>query len=415
MRALRIGFLLGFRQIQRANFWTTTLIIFVMMLTFLNLIAVSGILVGLIVGAEVAVREKSIGDIVVSARDDEERILETETFVRELSAFPEVTEYSVRYVANGVLEANYKERRDLTGERDIANVRITGINPMNEDGMTTLSEELIAGEYLDPNEEGYILVGALYIEEYAQQFGGLFDSLENVIPGSTVRLTAGKVSKEFIVKGIIQSKVDEISLNTYIPDREFRRLFNRFDRNADQIVIRVINPKENAEVKAAMIASGLADLAKIQTYEEGVPKFLTDIKNTFDLLGTFIGSIGLVVASITIFIIIFINALSRRQQIGILKGIGIDRAAIEIAYVLQAAFYALSGSLLGALVTYGFLIGYFQANPIDFPFSDGILVAEPIGTLYRFITLFIITLFAGFIPAWLIVRQNTLNSILGRK
>lgn len=415
MRALRIGFLLGFRQVQRANFWTTTLIIFVMMLTFLNLIAVSGILVGLIAGAEVAVREKSIGDIIVSARDDEERILETETFVRELEAFPEVTAYSVRYEAGGILEANYKERRDLQGERDIANVRVTGIDPVNEEQMTNLSEEVIAGEYLDPDEEGYILLGALYTEEYAENFGDIFETVSGVGPGDTVRLTSGNVSKEFTIKGIVQSKVDEVSLNAYIPDREFRRLFNRFDRNADQIVIRVINPSENTEVKNAMIGSGLGDFAKIQTYEEGVPKFLTDIKNTFDVLGTFIGSIGLVVASITIFIIIFINALSRRQQIGILKGIGIDRKAIEIAYVLQAAFYALAGSLLGAIVTYGFLVGYFQANPIDFPFSDGILVAEPIGTLYRFIILFIITLFAGFIPAWIIVRQNTLNSILGRK
>src|SRR6056297_3728964 len=57
MRVLRIGFLLGFRQIQRANYWTTALIIFVMMLTFLNLIAVSGILVGLIAGSERAVQE----------------------------------------------------------------------------------------------------------------------------------------------------------------------------------------------------------------------------------------------------------------------------------------------------------------------------------------------------------------------
>ncbi len=57
MRALRLGLLLGFRQIQRASLWTTLLIIFVMMFTFLNLIAVSGILVGLIVGSERAVRE----------------------------------------------------------------------------------------------------------------------------------------------------------------------------------------------------------------------------------------------------------------------------------------------------------------------------------------------------------------------
>ncbi len=415
MRSLRIGFLLGFRQIQRANFWTTTLIIFVMMLTFLNLIAVSGILVGLIAGAEVAVRERSLGDLIVTARDDEDRILETETFVRELEAFPEVATYSVRYQANGILEANYKERRNLQDERDIANVRVTGINPDNEEAMTNLSSQLIAGEYLDGDEEGYILLGALYTEEYAENFGDIFETVSGVGPGDTVRLTSGNVSKEFIIKGIVQSKVDEVSLNSYIPEREFRRVFNRFDRNADQIVIRLTDPSANTEVKAAMVASGLADLAKIQTYEEGVPKFLTDIKNTFDVLGTFIGSVGLIVASITIFIIIFINALSRRQQIGILKGIGIDRHAIEIAYVLQAAFYALAGSLLGVLVTYGILVGYFEANPIDFPFSDGILVAEPIGTLYRFIILFIITLFAGFIPAWVIVKQNTLNSILGRK
>jgi len=415
MRSLRIGWLLGLRQIQRANKWTTLLIIFVMMLTFLNLIAVSGILVGLIAGAENAVREESIGDLILSPRNDEDRILNTTMLERQLQSYPEIYAYSVRYTASGILEANYKERRDLRGERDIASVRVTGINPANESKMSQLSTKLLSGEYLDPDEEGYILVGAYYIAEYAQQFGEIFDSLEDIVPGSTVRLTAGTVSKEFIVKGIVQSKVDEVSLNTYITDREFRRLFDRFDRNADQIVIRMVDGKSEDDLKAAFVSSGIEDQAKIQTYDEGKPKFITDIKNTFNILGTFIGSIGIVVASITIFIIIFINALSRRQQIGILKGIGIERHAIEIAYVLQAAFYAILGSGLGALLTFGFLVGYFESNPINFPFSDGILVADPLGTLYRFTALFIITLIAGFLPAWLIVKQNTLNSILGRK
>jgi hypothetical protein len=51
LAALRVGFLIGLRQIQRANIWTTSLIIFIMMLTFLNLVGVSGILVGLIEGS----------------------------------------------------------------------------------------------------------------------------------------------------------------------------------------------------------------------------------------------------------------------------------------------------------------------------------------------------------------------------
>lgn len=415
MHALRIGLLLGFRQIQRASIWTTTLIVFVMMLTFLNLIVVSGVLVGIIVGAERAVRESSFGDIVVTPLSGENHILETDTIVRELSAYPELATYSVRYAGHAVLEANYKERRDLSKNRDTATVIVTGIDPKHEDAMTHLSDYVIDGKYLDEQEEGYILIGNYYIKEYAQQFGDIFDTVSNVRPGSTVRVTANGITKEMTVKGIVQSKVDEVSLNTYIPEREFRRLFGRFDKNADKIVMRLKDPGMNSGVKDALLRSGLGRYAKIQTFEESLPKFITDMKMTFNLLGTFIGSIGIIVASITIFIIIFINALSRRRHIGILKGIGVSESTIEIAYVIQAAFYALTGSLLGALLTYGLLIPYFSAHPIHFPFSDGILVAEPTITFYKFLVLFIITLVAGFVPAWLITRQNTLDSILGRK
>lgn len=415
MRSLRIGLLLGYRQIQRASIWTTGLIIFVMMLTFLNLIAVSGILVGLIEGAERAVRAESLGDLIISEKDGEDHILETVALTNLLDTYDEIEAYSVRYSAGGTLEANYKERRNLAAERDIANVTVTGIDPLRETQMSNLPDSVISGEYLSPEDDGYILLGALYTAEYAENFGDIFETVSGVAPGDTVRLTAGDITKEFIVKGIVQSKVDEVSLNTYIPEREFRRLFGRIDRSADQIVVRV-KPNATAEsLKASLIAQGADQVAKIQTYEEGKPKFITDIKNTMNTLGTFIGSVGIVVASITIFIIIFINALSRRRHIGILKGIGIDRSVIEIAYVLQAAFYALTGSALGALLTYGFLIDYFERNPIQFPFSDGILVAPPDETFIRFLVLFTITLIAGFIPAWMIVRQNTLNAILGRK
>ncbi len=307
MNIIRIGLLLGWRQIQHANKWTTLLIIFVMMLTFLNLIAVSGVLVGLIEGAERAVRQEYLGDLVLSERADEDHILETETILREFAAYPEISAYSVRYSGSGVLEANYKERRDLKGERDTAAVTVTGIDPELEDNMSGLSNDVIEGEYLDPNEEGHILVGYYYLEEFAEQFGDIFDTVSNVHIGDTVRLTVGDVSKEFIVKGIVQSKVDQVSLNTYIPEREFRRLFGRLDRNADQIVIRTKQNQSEALLKEAFIANGFSTLAKIQTYDEGKPKFITDIKDTFNTLGTFIGSIGIVVASITIFIIIFID------------------------------------------------------------------------------------------------------------
>ena len=116
----------------------------------------------------------------------------------------------------------------------------------------------------------------------------------------------------------------------------------------------------------------------------------------------------------TIFIVVFINAITRRKYIGIMKGIGINGGAIRMSYVFQSAFYALFGSAIGLFLVYGFLVPFINEHPIDFPFSDGILVAPVDQTLYRVGLLVFSTIIAGYIPAWMIIRKNTLDSILGR-
>ena len=62
----RLGFFLAIRQIRHSSKWTTILIVFVMTLTFLNLVVVSGILVGLIEGSVQAVKGKYLSDVIVS-------------------------------------------------------------------------------------------------------------------------------------------------------------------------------------------------------------------------------------------------------------------------------------------------------------------------------------------------------------
>ena len=72
------------------------------------------------------------------------------------------------------------------------------------------------------------------------------------------------------------------------------------------------------------------------------------------------------------------------------------------------------GSAVGLALVYGILVPMFAAHPIDFPFSDGILVAPLDQTFFRVGLLVASTLIAGYIPAWMIIRKNTLDSILGR-
>ncbi|HPQ82751.1 MAG TPA: ABC transporter permease, partial [Candidatus Saccharimonas sp.] len=241
MRAFRLGVFLGWRQIQHASMWATGLIVVIILFTFLNLVALSGILLGIVDGALDQVRTQALGDINVSPLDGETRVLETERFLQILETYPEIKAYSARYGGLVTIEANYKERRSLNQDPDIIAVNVTGIDPVAEAATTDLEDLVAEGEYLDPNESGYILLGKYNVDRYAAEYGNVYDSLKKIKPGSPVKVTVGDETRDFIVKGIIDSKVDLISVSVYMPEREFRRMFDRYDHNANQIAVRLVD------------------------------------------------------------------------------------------------------------------------------------------------------------------------------
>lgn len=411
--SIRVGLFLALRSIRRASRWTTILIIFVMLLTFLNIVVVSGVLVGLIEGAVSAQKERSTSDIIVRALDEKKYIENTSYVLRILDSIPEVNNYSARYLEGGQISANYQKKTRESDVDEETGAQVVGIDPVREDQITGLSEYVIEGEYLEPEDFDQVLIGAFLMKKYLTVESPDFQPLDVDI-GDKVRVEVGDVTREVTVKGVVKSKVDENDFRVFFPDKQFRAMVGRNDFNVDEIAIELLSGEDPVQVKEVILKNDVGRYGKVQTFEEAQPKFLNDIKDTFALLGNMISSIGLVVASITIFIVIFINAITRRKFIGILKGIGIDRRAIEFSYVFQSFFYAVIGSILGLAIIYLVLVPYFAANPINFPFSDGILVAPLLGTLLRLLLLVVITMIAGYIPARMIVRKNTLNSILGR-
>ena len=410
--SIRVGVFLGVRQLKRANRWTTGLIVFIMTLTFLNLVVVSGILVGLIVGGNVANRQQYTGDVIMTTPYGKSDIENSQNIIATVAANPHVTGYSARFIEGGSIEANYKTRTDFNDLPNKTSTQITGLDVGQEQQFSNISKYVKEGSFLNARESGYIVIGANLLERYSSFDTGTL--LKGVYPGDTVKVTINGATQEFIVKGILKSKVGQVSLRAFITQNDFLRLAARGSLNANEISIRHDAVITDDQAKQMLVASGFSDYAKIQTATEAIPDFLNQIKLAFGVLGNMIGAIGIVVASITIFIVIFINAVTRRKFIGIMKGIGVSSQAIQISYLLQSLFYAISGSLIGTIILYGFLVPLFNAHPVDFPFSDGILVAEPVGTAIRIAILLVVTLIAGFIPARMIVRKNTLDSILGR-
>ena len=413
---LSVGWFLAKRQIKGSNKSTTFLIVFIMMLTFLNLVVVSGVLIGLIEGGNRANKEQYTGDVIIgtlAGKQDIERSHEIESTLRTM---PGVSNFSVRYLEGVEIEANYKIRRDFSVLRDTAGTQISGINLKDEEALSGISKFVVEGDFLNENESGYILLGANLLYRYSAGFGDFFASLDGVYPGDEVKVTVGDNTKTFIVKGILDTKVDQVSLRAFVTEADFWRLVDRPGLNANEFSIR-LDPNSSVtpdSVKANLVAAGFNDKGKIQTATEAIPEFLNQIRVAFGLLGNVIGLIGIVVASITIFIVIFINAVTRRKYIGIMKGIGIEERAIEISYMFQSIFYASVGGMLGVFIVYGKLVPLFYAYPLDFPFSDGILVAPVDSVVIKFFLLLFVTLIAGHIPARNIVKKNTLDSILGR-
>ncbi len=410
----RVGLFLARRELLRANKWTTSLIIFVMMLTFLNLVVVSGILVGIIRGSIDAYGKYIVGDVVISPLAKKTEIQNTPEIVEMIKNLPGYKNHVVRFTGGGIIESDYRRDSKPGETRDSVPANFYGIDPEAERRFSPLANKMVAGNFLDEGDLDKVVIGSNLIKTYTPIEDPAFKQLKEAEVGSKVKITIDGSSKEYIIKGILKSKVDFDS-GVIMLGSEYRKLSGQDNLNANQISMHLTGQIEDSERgKEILINAGASEWSRVQLLSEGIPKFVKDMENTFAMLGAAISFIGLVVSSITIFIVIFVNAITRRRFIGILKGVGISNRSIEISYVAQAIFYAIIGSAIGLFIVYAFIKPGLAANPIDFPFSDGVLAADFPDSLGRAFILLISTIIAGYIPARMIVKQNTLSAILGR-
>jgi putative ABC transport system permease protein len=339
VKDFQIGWYLATRQIRRTNPGTTALIISVMVLTFLNLTVISGILVGLIEGSIRENKNSFTGDVIISTLDQKNYIENSPYVVSVVKNHPDILYSSVRYTAVGSVEANYKTR---TSDKDLvesATAFVAGINPDDEDWVTNIYQSIVEGSFVTESDFDKVVLGSDLLKKYARYEVPGFQAVDADI-GSRVRLRIGDVTREVTVKGIVKSKVDEIGRRVFMTDNQLRAMLGRDDYGVNEIAIKIKSGADPDIVRDSIIASGVDRFARVQSFEDAIPKFVEQMKITFALLGNIFSLLGLVVASITVFIVIFINAITRKKFIGILKAIGIRGRSIEFSYVFQSLFYA---------------------------------------------------------------------------
>lgn len=412
---LRVAFFLGVNDIKQSNPWTTVLIIFVMILSFLNILALRGTLLGIAEGITRSTVEGYTGDILISKAESKTDINDSNHIIQVLEHAPGIQFFSARYTSGVTVEANYKSQQRLSENYDTAGGTLVGIDPLMENQVTHAAEKIIEGAYLAPRDFDWIVLGKDFLEKYSTSppGAGVGRKLTNVTIGSVVRIKVSGVSREVRIKGILDMGSIALNNRAFMLSSVVKGMINTPTGNVNEIAV-VIKPGASVSSVLNYLKSTITTPAVIQTAEESIGGSTASFKQTFSLMGDVIGIIGLVVAAITIFIVIFVNAITRRKYIGILKGIGITQIAIEISYVYQALFYCLTGIFFGGIIIFWIIKPYLNTYPFTLPIGNMYFAAELADLVSRGSLLILATTISGFIPAWMVCRQNTLDAILGR-
>ncbi|MDQ5930513.1 MAG: hypothetical protein QG594_2301, partial [Bacteroidota bacterium] len=154
-----VGRFLAIRDLKRSNPWTTLLIIFVMSLTFLNMVLIGGLLLGLAQGMIGSFKQYYSADLFITPSTEKSIIEQTQDITSTVETIPNLDSYTLRLTTPAKVEYGHRTRTEPTDIVENSQAVLTGINFAQENEATHLSKKVIEGEYLSDTDFNSVLVG----------------------------------------------------------------------------------------------------------------------------------------------------------------------------------------------------------------------------------------------------------------
>jgi putative ABC transport system permease protein len=332
---------------------------------------------------------------------------------KQIEQIPGVTGVSSHLNSNAFIEYQWQDKASPTDRGKSGTWQVIGIDPTSEMSVTTIHESIIQGSYLDSNDRDKIVLGIEIAGGQTAQTTESF-TLQGVQVGEKIRLTyPNGTQREYTVKGIFQAQeMVQADRLAFVTSHEMASILGReaYSDRASQILVKTGPDVEESRIIQEIEA--LSINAEVRSWNE-YGGAMTGIVSSFDVIASLINSIGLVVAGIVMFIVIYINVIHKRRQIGILRAIGIKRDVIIGSYLTQAIFYAILGIVFGGLI-FGYGIQpYFELHPLDLPLGEVSLGVRAITVSSAVLGILIAAVLAGLIPVISITRQRIIHAIWG--
>jgi putative ABC transport system permease protein len=398
---IRVGALIAYCSIKRGNKKTLMFIVFVLSLIFLNLVFLPSMIGGLLGMFTGFMQDYPYGDIVIEPTGDNTYINNADNVLKKVRAVEGVRAATKRIDVGASI--NHKQK--------VVGVTITGMLPTEEYDISRYPYIISEGEFLSDLSRNEIIIGAMIA---GTGFGSeIYDNLGEVRPGSFVDVTySNGVKRTYKVKGIMEGTFEVVDLNALVHYKEIEDVYGLEGKEATSVVVRVTDQGTEAQIQDKIREVGVNE--QVFTWADKSESLIRQAMQSMGAIDVMSKIVSLIVGAALVLIIIYINVLNRKKEIGILKAVGITPRSIVLSYAFLSTFYVSLGIFAG-LILYFTLMLYFQANPVIFYETIEISpVIDPVLLIQSIVTMLTLSVIAGILPAWSVSRESILKAIWGR-
>jgi len=396
-----VSLYLAVRAIRRGNRGTLALTILIIALVVVLMNFLAMIIGGVVTLYNQQMVDFQYGHVAIEPKDKETSIANADELVRQLQRIPGVTGVTA-HVNTGTTITNTKNGKFQTKS-------LTAFDPVDESEVTQYQLKIKEGDYLSKGDTGQILIGSLLAgnEDESQD---KMPSLGGVEVGDRVAVAySNGVVKSYRVKGIFETDGVLIDSSAFITRTEMDSVMHT-EGTATEILVRGTSSDTAGTLKYTIMDYGVEE--KVKTWNEKGKGILGDAITSFQILNNIMTFVSLVVASVVVFIVTYINIINRKKQIGILKAIGIRKQVIVGSYLFQVLFLCTCGIIAGVLILNLISTG-LSINQLRFPMGYITPVINYSGLAISIVLLFVVSVISGYIPARQVVNEEILDAMRG--
>lgn len=397
----RVSLYLAVRAIRRGNRSTLILTILIIALVMVLMNFLGMIISGVVTLYNNQMIDYQYGHVTIEPRDKATTIPDASALVKRLKQIPGV---------EGVT-AHSATAATITNPRNgkFQSKSLTSFDPVDEAEVTKYRAAIIDGDYLTKGDTDEILIGSLLAGNEDESQDKL-PSLGGVKVGDRVEVAySNGIVRTYRVKGIYESLGAMIDTGAFVTKDEMESVMHPGD-TATEILVRGSSADGAPALKYTIMEYGIEE--KVKTWSERGRGILGDAISSLNLVKNIMTFVSLIVASVVVFIVTYINIINRRKQIGIQKAIGIKKPVIVGSYLLQVVFQCACGIVTGILMLNGICM-LLTVQRIRFPMGDLTPEIEYGSVAVSIVLLCIVSLLSAYVPARQVTDEEILDAMRG--